>query len=270
MIKQMRINKGYTQEELSNILGVSSNYIENIEGKGKKISSPLAQLKICNALDMSVKQINLLFGEKGTGLLYHKTESEKFRKIIKERRQSKGYSLGQLGELVGCPANYINRIENGEVIELKSPLIFKLSEVLEVSKEDIDDIFGKDIYEEEIEENKFGDLVKEKREERGYSYAQLGELSGLSASYISRLEKGERRAPSYSVIQKLSEALEMNKNELESVFGQDNIVSDKTDSLVQKKLAILNDYILICRTKKAFTIDDNLEVLSIIKDIIEN
>lgn len=53
----------------------------------------------------------------------------------------------------------------------------------------------------------FADLVKFLRVERGLSLQELAELSGVSTSYIHKLERGEKRTPSYPIIQKIAEVL---------------------------------------------------------------
>jgi transcriptional regulator with XRE-family HTH domain len=55
--------------------------------------------------------------------------------------------------------------------------------------------------------NKFGSTLRYWREKRGYSLQQLYEKTGVSAGYLNRLEKGERRAPSIPIASKIAEAL---------------------------------------------------------------
>lgn len=54
---------------------------------------------------------------------------------------------------------------------------------------------------------KFGDLLRELREKRGYSINKLAEKSGVSAAHISRLENEIRPAPSPRVIEKIAKIL---------------------------------------------------------------
>lgn len=54
--------------------------------------------------------------------------------------------------------------------------------------------------------NAFGEILSRHRAGQKYSLRELEKLSGVSASYISRLEKGEASA-TYEVIIKLAEAL---------------------------------------------------------------
>ena len=59
-----------------------------------------------------------------------------------------------------------------------------------------------------------GSIILSLREQKGLSLSKLGEMAGVSASYINRLELNERRAPSYPIIEKLAEALDVNINTL--------------------------------------------------------
>lgn len=70
-------------------------------------------------------------------------------------------------------------------------------------------------------------MLKHLREERGLSLAELGERAGVSASYINRIELGERNAPSYPIIEKIAHGLDVNPATLMRAAGVDN--SDETD-----------------------------------------
>lgn len=62
--------------------------------------------------------------------------------------------------------------------------------------------------------NNLGSILLSLREQKGLSLSKLGDLAGVSASYINRLELNERKAPSYPIIEKLAQALEVNVNTL--------------------------------------------------------
>ncbi|WP_404459351.1 helix-turn-helix domain-containing protein [Sutcliffiella horikoshii] len=66
---------------------------------------------------------------------------------------------------------------------------------------------------------KFGEFLKTKREGKNLSMNKLGELSGVSAMYISHLESGKREKPSPEVLMKLSEGLEESYENLMVVAG---------------------------------------------------
>lgn len=65
----------------------------------------------------------------------------------------------------------------------------------------------------------FGYMLRSLREQRGLSLAKLGDIAGISSSYINRIELGERKAPSLPVIESLAEALNVETSVLLSAAG---------------------------------------------------
>jgi len=55
----------------------------------------------------------------------------------------------------------------------------------------------------------FGIMLKHYRKLKNLSLKELENLCGVSASYINRLERGERRSPSISVILRLAGVLDI-------------------------------------------------------------
>lgn len=55
-----------------------------------------------------------------------------------------------------------------------------------------------------------GEKIKMLRKQRGLSTTQLADKTGLSQTYISRLENGKRTSPSQSALQKIAAALDTN------------------------------------------------------------
>ena len=64
-----------------------------------------------------------------------------------------------------------------------------------------------------VNEN-FGSMIKYLREKQGYSLKDLEDITGISPSYINRLERGTRACPSYPVIEELAKALNADISEL--------------------------------------------------------
>ena len=63
----------------------------------------------------------------------------------------------------------------------------------------------------------FGSIIKNRREELGLSLKQIEAETGISPSYINRIEKGQRKAPSYRIIEQLAKALDMPVSKLINV-----------------------------------------------------
>ena len=61
-------------------------------------------------------------------------------------------------------------------------------------------------------------VLNSARINQGYSILELAEKTGISASYISRLETGKRK-PSVKILQKLAITLELDLKELLSLAG---------------------------------------------------
>lgn len=55
----------------------------------------------------------------------------------------------------------------------------------------------------------FGKILKGLREERGLSLEKLSALTGISPSYINRLEKSKRKSPGFTKLVALARALDV-------------------------------------------------------------
>lgn len=62
--------------------------------------------------------------------------------------------------------------------------------------------------------DRFGLLVRFYRKQKGMNLQELSKRAGVSQSYINRIEKGERKTPSLSVIKSIADALEIDIREL--------------------------------------------------------
>lgn len=59
-----------------------------------------------------------------------------------------------------------------------------------------------------------GAKVKYLREAKGMTLEQVGKLTGLSASYISRIENNKIQAPSFSAIMCIADVLRVDAKEI--------------------------------------------------------
>lgn len=64
----------------------------------------------------------------------------------------------------------------------------------------------------------FGQFLHEKRLERKMSYRDLASSLGLSAPYISDMEKGRRNAPSMDVLENLASYFNLSEKEKTMMF----------------------------------------------------
>jgi transcriptional regulator with XRE-family HTH domain len=88
-----------------------------------------------------------------------------------------------------------------------------------------------------INEN-FGSFIKHLRESKEYSLKDLEALTGVSSSYINRIEKGERKSPSYQIIKQLADALGQDINDLLNIAN--NNPSHELTSIEQ--VILTNDF----------------------------
>jgi transcriptional regulator with XRE-family HTH domain len=115
-----------------------------------------------------------------------------------------------------------------------------------------------------VNEN-FGSMLRYLREKQGYSLKDLENITGISPSYINRLERGARACPSYPIIEKLAKALNadiaelleiaeisMNNSDVkflgEIILSCDCRLTDEIATKEQKeKLVAIIDEIIYCQ-----------------------
>ena len=78
----------------------------------------------------------------------------------------------------------------------------------------------------------FGKMLKKLREERGLSLGKLSEMTGISSSYISRLEKSKRKSPGFPMLVALAEALRVDV----WVLAGSSIATNKGEAMGVKEL----------------------------------
>lgn len=59
-----------------------------------------------------------------------------------------------------------------------------------------------------------GEIIRKKRKEKKWTLQRLSEVSGLSTSYISMLERNLKSAPSIEALNKIAKCLNFSKKEL--------------------------------------------------------
>jgi transcriptional regulator with XRE-family HTH domain len=59
-----------------------------------------------------------------------------------------------------------------------------------------------------------GEFIKQTRTARGLSQRELGRLAGLSGAFISQLESGESKRPSYITIKNIAKALKVSLSDM--------------------------------------------------------
>ena len=81
-----------------------------------------------------------------------------------------------------------------------------------------------------------GRRLRHYRESKGYSLKKMEELTKVSPAYINRIERGERRAPSLPILERLCEALDV------SLFDLTQLPTTTDEQTTLFDLLILHDY----------------------------
>lgn len=63
--------------------------------------------------------------------------------------------------------------------------------------------------------SKFGDFIAERRKEKGIGLRKMADLMGISAAYLSDIEKGRRNPPAMDKIKEVGKILELTQEEME-------------------------------------------------------
>lgn len=107
----------------------------------------------------------------------------------------------------------------------------------------------------------FAKLLKKLRLDKGYSLQQLADRSNVTPSYLNRLERGERKTPTFSVLQHIAEGLDVDVNVL---LGLD--AKDTNEPLSLEELFFTNE---IEFGGKQLTADQKEVLLDIIQEALE-
>lgn len=84
----------------------------------------------------------------------------------------------------------------------------------------------------------FGNILKRERTNQSLSLRQLSEMSEIEASYINRLEKGNRDNPGFSTVCALAKALNLNGEEILQSFGYNQLGSNYVSDMSEVELLI--------------------------------
>jgi len=109
---------------------------------------------------------------------------DKIKRIRKMQNDGNGLSMEEFGKLFNPPASkgVVSNWENN----YNYPNEKRLERIAELGGISVKELMLSDT------DLKFGKALKTIREEKGYSIKELSEISGLSESHISEMEKGER------------------------------------------------------------------------------
>ena len=78
--------------------------------------------------------------------------------------------------------------------------------------------------------DKFGDIIRKKREEKGMLLRQLAALIDMDTAILSKVERGARKARREQV-EKIAKALDLNEKELMVEYLSENIAYEIPDEV---------------------------------------
>jgi len=78
----------------------------------------------------------------------------------------------------------------------------------------------------------FSDYIRRLRKDRKYTLKEVAKMAGMSFSYISRLEKGERKGPTFAIIEKLANVYNVPVETLLEVAGKEERKDAKLEELI--------------------------------------
>ena len=86
----------------------------------------------------------------------------------------------------------------------------------------------------------FGEGLKEKREEKGLNQGELGDKAGVSQSYVSQIEKGEK-IPSIDALKSFAKVLKIPEGDLinEAMSEQAQLIRAIKGLTPKKVVAVL-------------------------------
>ena len=130
---------------------------------------------------------------------------------------------GEKEETVGQAREAIEALELDEQTKVNLFAIYSGREQLCNSPEDVESVLKKSflkrlrVAENRLErkvDKKLGAYIHHLRTQRKMSLQDVEKLTGVSASYIYRIEKSERKMPSFPIVEKLAQAFDVPTEEL--------------------------------------------------------
>lgn len=107
----------------------------------------------------------------------------------------------------------------------------------------------------------FADKLKRLRKARGLTLQRLGDMTGVSPSYISRLERNEKQCPSFPILVELARALKVDVLTLaEGLVEQEGEVIDLYSLMFKSPLRVAD---------KILTEEETRQVIHLIERIAE-
>lgn len=115
--------------------------------------------------------------------------------------------------------------------------------------------------EKEISLN-FSSYIRELRNNKGLSLKEVEQTTGISASYVNRLERGERLSPSINMISSLARCYGRNPTDLFQIAVESNSKEDNEEVILFETMIYKTNFLL---NNMVADIDTKDSIVSIIK-----
>jgi transcriptional regulator with XRE-family HTH domain len=165
--------------------------------------------------------------------------------LVTQRRTALGYTMRYLAARVGVSSAYIAHIEHGRIATPSPPVLAALARELHVSEEMLLRAIGylrpSSAPSHPIAPMKsLAQLVKQAREARGLTQAQVDELIGMSTGYTGMVESGRITRPRQETLRKLEMALGIAREDMLVATGELDAPSEDM-TIVLQRIAALPD-----------------------------
>ncbi|SFG23781.1 ribosome-binding protein aMBF1, putative translation factor, contains Zn-ribbon and HTH domains [Desulfotomaculum arcticum] len=215
IIRDFRVERGYTLKDLADDIGISPSYLSSIERNIRKPSIQVLK-EISATLNIPVSYLMGAEEDVLTG------------KKLKYMRNSRGLSLEDLSEICDISINQLAKYEKGlEVPDLDN--LKKISEGLNITI--------KYFLDKNDNVNSLGSRMRQIRMDRGLTITALAENANLSPGLISQIENGQT-TPTLETLDILAKNLNTSSSYL---LMETKDVEDLLATLSQDVLEVLGD-----------------------------
>lgn len=163
--------------------------------------------------------------------------------LVTLRRTALGYTMRSLAARVGVSSAYIAHIEHGRIATPSPPVLAALARELHVSEETLLRAIG--YLRPHTESNNhvapvksLAQLVKQAREARGLTQAQVDEAIGMSMGYTGMVESGRITRPRQETLRKLEVVLGIPREVMLVATGELDTPSEDTTIMLQRIAAL--------------------------------
>lgn len=165
--------------------------------------------------------------------------------LVARRRTELGYTMRGLAARVGVSSAYIAHIEHGRIDTPSPPVLAALARELHLSEESLLRAIGY-MQPQELPTDVAGpirslsQLVKQTREARGLTQAQVDESIGMSIGYTGMVESGRITRPRPDTLRKLEGVLGIPREDMLVATGELDTPSEDA-TVVLQRIATLPD-----------------------------